>query len=79
MNTLTLIILIFIGVYILMGPIMLGVAKLNKFDPYILEKTEEEIMKDEKSFIMVNILRPMLFPLWMETKLIRWIKRVFSK
>lgn len=74
MNTLLLIILIFIGALILMGPIMLGVAKLNKIDPYILEKSEAEVWEDYKSSIMVTLLRPLFYPLWIETKIVRWFK-----
>ena len=57
---------------------MLLSCKLNDVDPYILEKEHPE--EDEKSFIMVTtLLRPMLSPLWLETKVIRWIKTKFSK
>ena len=65
------IILIVVGALILWGPIMLFFAKINKVDPYILEKSEEEVTKDEKSFILVNILRPLFVPLWIETKILR--------
>ena len=67
------IILIVIGGLILWGPIMLFFAKLNKIDPYILEKGPEEIQKDEKSFILVNIFSPLFCPLWLETKFLKWI------
>lgn len=50
---------------------MLFFAKINKVDPYILEKSEEEITKDERSFILVSILRPLFVPLWVETKILR--------
>ena len=65
------IVLIVIGALILFGPIMLFFAKINKVDPYILEKSNEEILKDEKSFILVNILKPLFVPLWIETKILR--------
>jgi len=65
------IILIIVGALILWGPIMLFFAKINKVDPYILEKSEEEITKDERSFILVSILRPLFVPLWVETKILR--------
>jgi hypothetical protein len=67
------IVLIVIGALILFGPIMLFFAKINKVDPYILEKSNEEILKDEKSFVLVNILKPLFVPLWIETKILRWI------
>jgi len=67
------IVLIIIGALILLGPVMLFFAKLNKVDPYILEKSNEDILKDEKSFILVNIFRPLFVPLWIETKILRWI------
>jgi hypothetical protein len=65
------IILIVVGALILWGPIMLFFAKINKVNPYILEKSEEEITKDERSFILVSILRPLFVPLWVETKILR--------
>ena len=65
------IILIIVGALILWGPIMLFFAKINKVDPYILEKSEEEITKDERSFILVSLLRPLFVPLWVETKILR--------
>ena len=67
------IVLIVIGALILLGPIMLFFAKINKVDPYILKKSNEEILKDEKSFILVSILEPLFVPLWIETKILRWI------
>ena len=67
------IVLIVIGALILLGPIMLFFAKINKIDPYILKKSKEEILKDEKSFVLVNILYPLFVPLWIETKILRWI------
>lgn len=66
--------LIILGVLIAWGPIMLFFAKLNKVDPYILQKSEEEILKDTKSFTLVLILRPLFVPLWLETKLINFLK-----
>ena len=35
--------------------------------------SKEEILKDEKSFVLVNILYPLFVPLWIETKILRWI------
>lgn len=67
------IILIIIGGLILWGPIMLFFAKINKVDPYILDKGQEAIEKDEKSFILVNILKPLFVPLWLETDILKWI------
>lgn len=67
------IILIAVAFLILMGPIMLLFAKINKVDPYILEKGEEAILQDEKSFVLVNILRPLFAPLWLETELLKWV------
>ena len=67
------IVLIVIGALILFGPIMFFFAKINKVDPYILEKSDEDILKDSKSFILVNIFRPLFVPLWIETKILRWI------
>ena len=66
------IILIVIGGYLLLGPIMLGFAKLNHIDPYILEKDPDG---DINSFIMVQVFGPLFSPLWLETKVIRWIKK----
>ena len=71
--------LIVIGGLILMGPVMLLFAKLNKVDPFILEKDEEVIKNDEKSLIIVNILKPLFAPLWIETKIIRWFRALFKK
>ena len=72
------VLLILVGFYLLMGPIMLLSCKLNGVDPYVLEKEHPE--EDERSFIMVTtLLRPMLSSLWLETKVIRWIKTKFSK
>lgn len=80
MNTIY-IILIVITAWFLLGPIMLGFAKLNHVNPYINEKecrdtpnfTDEEI----KSFIIVNGPMRILFqPLWLETKIIRWFKKI---
>lgn len=71
-----LIVLVFI---ILLGPLMLLFAKINKVDPYILEK--EDIIngnmttKEEHSFIIVNILKPLFSILWIETKFIKLFKK----
>ena len=66
-------ILIVVGAFFLLGPIMLFFAKINKIDPFILEKSKEEILKDSKSFVLVNILRPLFCPLWIERKLLKWL------
>lgn len=71
------ILLIIIGGLLLMGPIMLGFAKLNKVNPYILEEDDPE--KDLNSFMIVNILRPLFAPLWIEKKIFDWIKTKFRK
>ena len=71
--------LIVIGGLILMGPVMLLFAKLNKVDPFILEKGEEAIKNNEKSLMVVNILKPIFAPLWIETKIIRWFRALFKK
>lgn len=76
MNWWLIILIVLLGV-ILLGPIMLGFAKLNHVNPYIFE--EENPENDERSLILVSILRPLFVPLWLETKLIRWIKTKFSK
>lgn len=69
------IVLIVIGLIILMGPVMYGFAKLNGVDPWIREKSDEEIMKDEKSFILTGIFYPLFVPLWIEKKIINLLKR----
>ena len=69
------IVLIILGALILMGPIMYGFAKLNNVDPWIREKSNEEIMKDEKSFILTGILYPLFVPLWIEKKIINLFKK----
>jgi len=66
------IILIVIGGLILLGPIMYGFAKLNHVKPFILE--EDNPSDDINSFILVNILRPLFVPLWLEVKFLRWLK-----
>lgn len=73
------VLLIVIGFYLALGPVMWVSCKLNKIDPYILEKEHPEEV-DERSFILVSVaLRPMLTSLWLETKIIRWIKSKFKK
>ena len=62
-----LIVLVFL---LLLGPLMLVFAKLNKVDPYILEKTPEEIEKDSRSFVLINALKPLYYPLWIEKRII---------
>lgn len=73
------IILIVVGFVILLGPIMLLTAKLNHFDPFILEKGDEAIKADERSFLLVGILRPLLYPLWVEAKIVRYVSSLFKK
>jgi len=76
--SLWLVLLIFVGFYLMLGPIMWMSCKLNHIDPYILEK--ENPTEDVKSFIMVStFLKPMLSSLWFETKIIRWIKIKFHR
>ena len=65
--------LIVVGAFILLGPIMFFFAKINKVDPYIFEKNEEDAFKDEKSIVIVGILKPLFVPLWVETKLLKWV------
>ena len=75
--------LIILGVLILWGPIMLFFAKLNKVDPFILDKecvqTGDLNDQELKSFLIVNILKPLFAPLWVETALINKIKKLFKK
>ena len=72
------VLLILVGFYLMLGPIMWVSCKLNHVDPYVLEK--ENPTEDEKSFIMVSVLlKPMLSSLWIETKIIRWIKTKFHR
>ena len=65
--------LIILGILILMGPIMWGFAKLNKVDPFILDREHPE--EDERSLICVVVLRPLFAPLWLEKRLIDWFKK----
>lgn len=73
------IVLIILAFIILLGPLMLLFAKLNKVDPYILEK--EDIIngnmtkEEERSFIIVNVFRQLFAPLWIETKIIKSFKK----
>ena len=39
----------------------------------MLDKGQEAIEKDEKSFILVNILKPLFVPLWLETDILKRI------
>ena len=72
------VVLIIILIYLMMGPVMWVSCKINKIDPYVLEKDHPE--EDEKSFLLVStLLRPMLSVLWMETKIFRWIKTKFHR
>ena len=74
MKTIWIILIVIVG-YFLLGPIMYGCARLNKVDPYIFEKSDEEKEKDIRSFLIVGVLSPLFVPLWLETKLIKKIKR----
>ena len=74
MKVIWIILIVLVGL-ILFGPIMLGFSKLNKVDPYILEKNPDDSDFDERSFIIVNIFRPLFVPLWLETKLIKKLKK----
>ena len=73
------IILIVIGALLLLGPIMWLTAKLNKIDPFILDRGldyDNLNPEQERSFLLVQILRPLFVPLWLETKV---IKKLTSK
>ena len=72
------IVLIVVGAFILLGPIMLFFAKINKIDPFILDKSEEEIKKDERSYVLVRILSPLFRPLWLEADVINWVSKLFK-
>lgn len=68
------IILIVIGALLLLGPIMWLTAKLNKIDPFILDRGldyDNLNPEQERSFLLVQILRPLFVPLWLETKVIK--------
>lgn len=69
------ILLIIFGAIVLMGPIMLFFAKLNKIDPFVLDKVnldEDNLTTDqERSLMTIVILRPLFFPLWIERKIIK--------
>ena len=73
------IILIVIGALLLLGPIRWLTAKLNKIDPFILDRGldyDNLNPEQERSFLLVQILRPLFVPLWLETKV---IKKLTSK
>ena len=72
------VVLIVLSGLILLGPIMYGFAKLNKIDPFILDKINDK--KDltdfeVKSLITITVLRPLFVPLWLEKRLIDWLKK----
>ena len=73
------VILIIIGFYLLMGPIMLGFAKLNKVDPYILQRDNlDELLKTkegERSYIIVKVFYYLFTPLFFEKWLIDKIRK----
>ena len=69
------VVLIILAAFLLLGPIMYGVAKLNKIDPFILKKSKEEIEKDHRSFVLVSIVYPLYVPLWIEAWIIRKLKK----
>lgn len=66
------IVLIVVGSVIMLGPLMLLIAKIIRIDPYIIFKSKEEKEADKRSYVIANFLRPLLYPLWGES----W---VFSK
>ena len=74
------IILIAIIVYFLLGPIMLGFAKLNNVDPFILQRDNlKELLNTEKgvkSYIIVHIFGFLFSSLWIEKRLIDKIKNM---
>ena len=73
------IILIVIGALLLLGPVMWFTAKLNKIDPFILDRGldyDNLNPEQERSFLLVQILRPLFVPLWLEAKV---IKKLTSK
>lgn len=73
--------LIVLAAIALLGPVMLLSARLNKVDPWIFEKDlPSEPSKEEiKSLAIVTILRPLFAPLWIETKIVRWIFKKKNK
>lgn len=80
------IVLLVLGFYLILGPVMLFFAWLNKVDPYILEKIDSSQIdlgtlgsREKKSLMVVTILRPLFSPLWVETKVIRKIKEYVNK
>lgn len=75
MSKIFIIILVIIGFFILWGPIMLFFSKLNKVDPFILEKNPDDKNFDERSFIIVSILRPLFSILWLERKIFMSFKK----
>lgn len=70
-------ILTIVAAMLLMGPVMLLFAKLNGVDPFILDKIGPEgpSPEQEKSFIIVNILKPLFAFLWLEARIIKSLRR----
>lgn len=70
-------ILIIVAALLLMGPVMLLFAKLNGVDPFVLDKIGPEgpTPEQQKSFIIVHILRPIFSILWMEARIIKSLRR----
>ena len=66
--------------YFLLGPIMLLTSKLNKIDPFILQRDNlKELLETEegaKSYILVHIFGPLFTSLWIEKRLIDKIKNM---
>ena len=76
MKAIFIVLIVLVGL-LLLGPIMLLSAKLNKVDPFILDKDldfDNLTPEQEKSYIMVRLLRPLFVPLWLEAKLIKKLK-----
>jgi len=73
------IVLIVIGGYLLMGPIMLFFAKINKVDPFILDRENlDELLETkegEKSYIIVKVFYYLFAPLILEKHLIDKIRK----
>ncbi len=71
--------LIVIGFVLLLGPLMWVFAKLNKIDPFILDRFDapkDDMSKEElRSFMLVSILRPLFAPLFLEKKIINLFKK----
>ena len=71
------IILIAVAFVALLGPVMLLAARLNKVDPYVLEKLDGDF--DQRSYILVSALKPLFWPLWVERRIVRAVARLLGK